>query len=94
MMRRTRTHPFPFGNHVPDIVEYDPRAAEFDDVDYRDVFAELTMRPTSHSMPHAARIRSARWSRSRPTCSTRTFSSRTRTAWSRLGVAMTMCRAT
>ncbi len=45
MMRHRRTHPYPFGNVVPDIVEYDPRAAEFDDVDYRDVFAELTMRP-------------------------------------------------
>jgi len=45
MMRRTKTHPFPFGNVVPDIVEYDPRAAEFDDVDYSDVFAEMVARP-------------------------------------------------
>lgn len=41
MLRHRKTHPYPLGNVVPDIIEFDPRAAEFDDVDYRDVFAEL-----------------------------------------------------
>lgn len=44
MMRHRKTHLYPFGNVIPDIVEYDPRAAEWDNVDYRDVFAELTAR--------------------------------------------------
>lgn len=45
MMMRRR-HAFlavvPF---VPMTDEYDPRAAEFDDVDYSDVFAELATQP-------------------------------------------------
>ena len=45
MMRHRRHSTFHHGNMVPDIVEFDPRAAEFDDVTYADIFAELTTQP-------------------------------------------------
>lgn len=42
MMRHRDTHRHkPFGNVVPDIVQFDPRAAEWDEVSYRDVFAAI-----------------------------------------------------